>query len=86
MPLGLCARRFGLRAARDLLTVVGSMAASHASHAGGLILYEFPTAEVELAAAGYAARAQDASTAFTNPAGMAPERHAGAGRAASSCG
>ncbi len=38
--------------------------------AGGLLLYEFGTAEVGLAAAGYAARAQDASTAFTNPAGM----------------
>ncbi|MCZ7564271.1 MAG: outer membrane protein transport protein [Burkholderiales bacterium] len=38
--------------------------------AGGLLLYEFGTAEVGLAAAGYSARAQDASTAFTNPAGM----------------
>ena len=38
--------------------------------AGGILLYEFGTAEVGLAAAGYAARAQDASTAFTNPAGM----------------
>jgi long-chain fatty acid transport protein len=37
--------------------------------AGGLLLYEFGT-DVGLAAAGYAARAQDASTAFTNPAGM----------------
>lgn len=38
--------------------------------AGGLIAYEFGTAEVGLASAGYNARAQDASTAFTNPAGM----------------
>lgn len=38
--------------------------------AGGLLLYEFGMAEPGLAAAGYAARAQDASTAFTNPAGM----------------
>jgi long-chain fatty acid transport protein len=38
--------------------------------AGGLLLYEFGTGEPGLAAAGYAARAQDASTAFTNPAGM----------------
>ncbi|MFZ0611635.1 MAG: outer membrane protein transport protein [Desulfobacterales bacterium] len=38
--------------------------------AGGLIAYEFGTAEVGLASAGYGARAQDASTAFTNPAGM----------------
>ena len=38
--------------------------------AGGLIAYEFGTAEVGLASAGYGARAQDASTMFTNPAGM----------------
>ena len=37
---------------------------------GGLIAYEFGTAEVGLASAGYGARAQDASTVFTNPAGM----------------
>lgn len=41
-----------------------------AARAGGLLLYEYGTAEPGLAAAGYAARAQDASTAFTNPAGM----------------
>jgi len=40
------------------------------AQAGGLLLYEFGTAEPGFAAAGYAARAQDASTAFTNPAGM----------------
>jgi long-chain fatty acid transport protein len=44
--------------------------ASSPAAAGGLLLYEFGTAEVGLAAAGYSARAQDASTAFTNPAGM----------------
>ena len=38
--------------------------------AGGLIAYEFGTADVGLASAGYGARAQDASTVFTNPAGM----------------
>jgi long-chain fatty acid transport protein len=38
--------------------------------AGGLIAYEFGTADVGLASAGYNARAQDASTVFTNPAGM----------------
>jgi long-chain fatty acid transport protein len=37
---------------------------------GGLYLYEVGTPDVGLAGAGYAARAQDASTAFTNPAGM----------------
>ena len=40
------------------------------SLAGGLFLYEFGTADVGLASAGYNARAQDASTVFTNPAGM----------------
>jgi long-chain fatty acid transport protein len=40
------------------------------THAGGLIAYEVGTADVGLASAGYGARAQDASTVFTNPAGM----------------
>ncbi len=39
-------------------------------HAGGLIAYEVGTADVGLASAGYNVRAQDASTVFTNPAGM----------------
>ena len=39
-------------------------------HAGGIILYEVATPDVGLASAGYAARAQDASTLFKNPAGM----------------
>jgi len=38
--------------------------------AGGLFLYEVGTDDVGLAAAGYSARAQDASTVLTNPAGM----------------
>jgi long-chain fatty acid transport protein len=38
--------------------------------AGGLYLYEVGTPDVGTAAAGYAARAQDASTVLTNPAGM----------------
>jgi long-chain fatty acid transport protein len=38
--------------------------------AGGLGAYELGTEDVGLAAAGYAARAQDATTVFTNPAGM----------------
>ena len=38
--------------------------------AGGLIAYEIGTADVGLASAGYNVRAQDASTVFTNPAGM----------------
>ena len=52
------------------LATLAQVGASPAT-AGGILLYEFGTAEVGLAAAGYAARAQDASTAFTNPAGMA---------------
>ena len=35
-----------------------------------LMLYEVGTEDVGLASAGYTARAQDASTVFTNPAGM----------------
>ncbi|MFI4937548.1 MAG: OmpP1/FadL family transporter [Candidatus Berkiellales bacterium] len=38
--------------------------------AGGIISYEIGTPDLGLAAAGYAARAQDAATAATNPAGM----------------
>jgi long-chain fatty acid transport protein len=38
--------------------------------AGGLYLYELGNTDVGLAAAGWSARAQDASTVFTNPAGM----------------
>ncbi len=38
--------------------------------AGGLELYEIATPDVGLASAGYAARAEDASTLFKNPAGM----------------
>jgi long-chain fatty acid transport protein len=38
--------------------------------AGGITLYEVGSMDVGLAGAGYAARAQDASTVFTNPAGM----------------
>ncbi len=41
-----------------------------AAFAGGFFLYELGTPDLGLASAGYAARAQDASTVFTNPAGM----------------
>jgi long-chain fatty acid transport protein len=40
------------------------------SRAGGIVLYEIATPDLGLASAGYAARAQDASTVFKNPAGM----------------
>ena len=49
---------------------VGAAACGTAG-AGGISLYEVGTADVGLASAGYSARAQDASTVFTNPAGMA---------------
>jgi long-chain fatty acid transport protein len=45
------------------------LAAANA-YAGGLILYEIGTPDVGLASAGWAARADDAGTVFTNPAGM----------------
>ncbi len=41
-----------------------------ASQAGGLYLYEIGTSDLGLAAAGTAARAEDASTLYSNPAGM----------------
>src|SRR5512147_1857696 len=50
--------------------VLVSMLAGGTAWAGGISLYEFGSPDVGLAAAGYAARAQDASTVFTNPAGM----------------
>jgi long-chain fatty acid transport protein len=46
------------------------MSSPASSLAGGLYLYEVAPSEVALASAGIAARAQDASTLFTNPAGM----------------
>ena len=44
--------------------------ASTQAIAGGIFLYEVGTEDMGLAAAGYAARAQDAATVLTNPAGM----------------
>jgi long-chain fatty acid transport protein len=40
------------------------------ARAGGIAVYEMGTPDVGLATAGWAARAQDASTLFKNPAGM----------------
>ena len=59
--------------ARFILITLGlwlSVLSAGQAMAGGLIAYEVGTADVGLASAGYNARAQDASTAFTNPAGM----------------
>lgn len=65
--------RLDSRATRKVWTVTGLFAvisAVSAVHAGGIALYEVGSPDVGLAAAGYAARAQEASTVFTNPAGM----------------
>ncbi len=51
-----------------VLAAMGSVCAP--ALAGGIILYEVGSADVGLASAGYGARAQDASTVLTNPAGM----------------
>ena len=53
-----------------LATGVMMVALANESKAGGLFLSEFGTEDVGLASAGWAARAQDASTLFKNPAGM----------------
>lgn len=52
---------------RCLLSVLASAASLQA---GGLYLIEVSTTETSLAGAGWAARAQDPSTVFSNPAGM----------------
>jgi len=59
----------GQRAVAALAMCAGALAAGQAG-AGGLWIYENGTADVGLATAGYGARAQDASTVLTNPAGM----------------
>ncbi len=51
-----------------VLAALGSVCAP--ALAGGIILYEVGSADVGLASAGYGARAQDASTVLTNPAGL----------------
>lgn len=48
---------------------------SSQTFAGGLFTYEIGTPDLGLASAGYAARAQDAATAMTNPAGMTRLAH-----------
>ena len=51
-------------------TVALALLGATPAGAGGLLLFEIGTADVAFASAGYTARAQDASTVFTNPAGM----------------
>ena len=62
----MSARRLPLRPAVLLFV----LAVSGPAVAGGLTLYEIGTPDLGLAAAGYAARAQDPATVLTNPAGM----------------
>jgi long-chain fatty acid transport protein len=57
------------RAVSVIALCAGALVAGQAG-AGGIIAYEVGNADVGLASAGYNARAQDASTVFTNPAGM----------------
>ena len=62
-----------IRSGKLILITLGlwlSVLSAGQAMAGGLIAYEVGTADVGLASAGYNARAQDASTSFTNPAGM----------------
>jgi long-chain fatty acid transport protein len=58
--------KLGLLAGGLACAVLGGREA----RAGGVELYEIASPDVGLASAGYAARAQDASTLFKNPAGM----------------
>jgi long-chain fatty acid transport protein len=53
-----------------LFAVAVAVLLASSAWAGGLYLYEVGSADTGLAGAGYASRAQDASTLFTNPAGM----------------
>jgi long-chain fatty acid transport protein len=50
--------------------LLGLVLFSSRGYCGGLGLYEVGPSQVGLASAGYAARADDASTLFSNPAGM----------------
>ena len=62
--------RVSSRARRLAMVASLSVVAIGEATAGGISLYEVGTADVGLASAGYGARAQDASTVLTNPAGM----------------
>lgn len=53
-----------------LIALVVTVGSPPSVFPGGLFLYELGTPDVGLASAGWAARAQDASTLFKNPAGM----------------
>ncbi len=63
-------QKFALRRAAVVVSLALAAMSSPIVKAGGMMSYEVGTADVGLASAGYGARAQDASTVFTNPAGM----------------
>ena len=60
--------RAGLAATAFLFSA--SLLATSSAHAGGLFLYEMGTPDLGTASAGRAAAADNAATAFGNPAGM----------------
>jgi long-chain fatty acid transport protein len=69
--LGAVSRESLQRLFAKIALVVGCLIAlSTRALAGGFFLSEIGTPDLGLASAGYASRAQDASTVFTNPAGM----------------
>ena len=55
---------------KKVVLILSGLVCSRFSHASALYFYEIGTEDVGLAGAGQAARAQDASTIVTNPAGM----------------
>ncbi|MCT4715327.1 outer membrane protein transport protein [Enterobacteriaceae bacterium H18W14] len=55
---------------KNITLVCSGLLFTSFSHASALYFYEIGTEDTALAGAGQAARAQDASTIFTNPAGM----------------
>jgi long-chain fatty acid transport protein len=72
MDLSRCLESMKTKTKSNLIgfVVACSAALAPSAHAAGIGLYEIATPDLGLAAAGYAARANDASTLFTNPAGM----------------
>lgn len=52
------------------IIIISGLLFTTCSHASALYFYEIGTEDTALAGAGQAARAQDASTLLTNPAGM----------------
>ena len=62
--------KYSLKLISFSAALVAGAVATQSARAGGIMLYEIATPDIGLASAGYAARADDASTLFKNPAGM----------------